>query len=170
MKSVGLAIFLTFAAAGFTHAKTLAIPDDNPIATVALPDSWGLDDLDDGIEAMSRDELVYVAVEAGAPTDPRSAAMSAASRLFEDKGIVADTESVVETECTTRGMPCMQLAFQGYDEDGPTSVVVAVVTVSDEGMLILTRWAPENLQPDDSVDMGRIIDSIQVAADPVVDP
>lgn len=169
MKALGLAAFLSIFAFCGAEAKTLAIPDDNPVATLALPDAWGLDDLDNGVEAASSDESVYMTVEAVAPGDPRAIAMAAANRLFEDKGIVADADSVAESDCTTRGMPCVQLVFQGYDEDGPTSVSVAVVSVSEDSMLALTRWAPENAAIDEGADLAGIIDSIQVA-DPVVDP
>ena len=66
MKALLIATLIALCLPAASRAKTYMLPDDEPVALIALPDAWAADDLDDGIEAVSPDEAVYVAVEAAA--------------------------------------------------------------------------------------------------------
>jgi hypothetical protein len=46
-----------------SHAKTYTVPDPNPVAVVTIPDDWTATTLPKGVEALSEDEAVYVAIE-----------------------------------------------------------------------------------------------------------
>ena len=143
MKSLIAAALFALCVPAFAQAKTYAIPDDEPMAMISLPDSWVSDDLDDGIEALSPDEAAYVAIEAVDRLDV-DGALSAARVFFDDKGIVVDPDSMTKTDIEVGGYSGFSLSFQGHDEDGPTRVTVYGLQVSEAGALMVTFWAPDD--------------------------
>ncbi len=162
MKALLIATLIALCLPAASRAKTYMLPDDEPVALIALPDAWAADDLDDGIEAVSPDEAVYVAVEAADRYDP-DGALAAARAFFDDKGIVVDRASTTPKDIEINGYAGFSLTFEGRDEDGPTHVVVSVLQVSEAGALMITYWASddgENANPDA---LSALLSSIQTA-------
>ena len=85
---VTLALGLAGAAA---NAATFPIPDENPIATVSIPDSWGPKTYDGGVEATSDDGGIYVAMEAVAAEDVKSA-LEEGLKFFVKSGVEINSE------------------------------------------------------------------------------
>lgn len=160
MKALMFAALFALSLPLAAHAKTYPIPDDDPIATVTLPDSWDTDDLDDGVEATSKDETVYVAIEAADLTDVKAATVEA-FKFFDEKGITIDKSSQKESEFTINGLKGFELSFKGKDEDGPTNVSVSVVTVSEKKVLMITYWASDEGEKNNADGLSKIINSIQ---------
>ncbi len=160
MRSLLFAALFAVALPLATQAKTYPIPDDDAVATVTLPDSWDVDDLDDGIEVTSPDESVYVAIEAEDLLDVKSATVEA-FKFFDEKGITIDKDSQKQNEFSVGGMKAFELAFKGRDEDGPTNVSVTVVTVSEKKVLMITYWASDEGEKANAEGLSKIINSIQ---------
>jgi hypothetical protein len=160
MKSLIFAALFALSLPFAAHAKTYPIPDEDPVATVTLPDSWDADDLDDGVEVTSPDEAVYVAVEAADLLDVKSATVEA-FKFFDEKGITIDKSSQKEHEFEVGGMKAFELGFKGKDEDGPTNVSITVVTVSEKKVLMITYWASDEGEKNNADGLSKIINSIQ---------
>ncbi len=160
MKSLIFAALLALALPAMAQAKTYPIPDEDPIATVSLPDSWEVDDLDDGIEVTSKDELVYVAIEAADLVDVKAATVEA-FKFFDEKGITIDKDSQKESDFTVNGLKGFELGFKGKDSDGPTNVSVSVITVSEKNVLMITYWASDEGEKNNADGLSKIINSIQ---------
>ena len=58
---VGLGTFALLASA---WAGDYKLPDQNPVASFTIPASWKPAEYEDGVEAISDDQSVYIAVEA----------------------------------------------------------------------------------------------------------
>jgi hypothetical protein len=143
-------------------AKVHPIPDEDPIATITLPDNWDVDDLDDGIEVASPDDSVYLAIEALDLVDSK-AAMAEAFKFFDKKGITVDNSSQKQNEFTVNGLGAFELGFKGRDEDGPTNVKITVIMVGPAKALMVTYWASDEGEKNLSGEMSNIIGSVQAA-------
>ncbi len=163
MKAFLFAALIAFAVPLAAHSKDYPLPDAEPMAAISLPDSWDVDDLDDGIEAVSKDELVYVAVETADAIDAR-AATTAAYSFFDDKGIVIDKASFRQSDIEVNGFSGFQLFFEGRDEDGPTRVSVTVLPVGETGAVMITYWASEDGEKSNPDGLMNIVNSVQARA------
>ena len=95
MQKFALWLTLTTALAVSAFAGTHKLPEEKPLATVTIPDSWKADDIEDGIEAISNDGEVYLAIET-TDADNVKEAMTASVEFLKEKGVTVD-ESTFKT-------------------------------------------------------------------------
>src|SRR5262245_32270516 len=84
-------------------AATYKIPEDNPVATVVIPDKgWEATKIARGIEVSDEDDEVYLAIE-GIDVDNVDAVVTAAVGYLERHGVSVDSSTLKETEGTVNG-------------------------------------------------------------------
>lgn len=137
-----LAVLFAVAApfSGAAWAKTIRLPDDNPVATVNIPDSWKPEEIDDGIQAQSPDASVYMSIEVGDVGNLNDLIDNTFAYLKKNK-VRIDDSTKKETEITINGLTVKDLTWTGRDADGPTVVGVSLIPVTPEKLLVLTHWA-----------------------------
>jgi hypothetical protein len=150
-------LFLSSAAA----AATFPIPDENPVATVSLPEKWESSPYDGGIESTSPDGKIYVAMEVVAAKDVKSATEEGLE-FFAKQGVEINPESLKTKDTKINGLSAFDLQFTGKDKDGPAKVSLTLVATNAEGkFLMLYYWGSEAGEQANGADLQAISDSIQ---------
>jgi hypothetical protein len=141
-------------------AKSFTIPDPNPVAVVTMPDDWESTEIAKGVESMSEDEKVYVAVEV---TELKDVAKAVADSIIwlKSKDVEIDRATQNQRDITINGMTGVQVKWDGKDEDGPTHVSLTVLSVTDTKGLILTYWASPEGEKENLKELSDIIDSLK---------
>jgi hypothetical protein len=142
-------------------AKTFPIPDDNPVATVSIPDAWEPKTYEGGVEATSADGAIYVAVESVAAADVKSATEEGV-KYFVKQGVTLDADSLKTREIKIGGLDAFDLAFTGKDKNGPANISLTLVaTNAKDKFLLIYYWGTSAGEKANLGDLKAIADSVQ---------
>lgn len=132
------AFFAAFAVSGI--AGTHKVPEEDPVATVTIPDSWKTDEVEDGIEVTSDDGEVYLAIE---ETDGDSVkeGMEEAIKYLQSKGVTVDSDSAKQEQRKLGEMDVVDVSWDGKDEEGAAKISLTVISVTKTEGLLLIYWA-----------------------------
>jgi len=156
-----LATFAVGLAAAAANAGSFAVPDENPIATVSIPDNWEPKPYEGGVEATSADGAIYVAIEQVAADDVKSA-LEDGLKFFVKSGVDIDADSGKTREAKINGLNAFDIVFSGKDKDGPTNVSLTLVETNAAGkFLLLYYWGSPAGEKANAADLQKISDSIQ---------
>ena len=140
--------------------KTYKIPDEMPIASITVPDSWKSTEIDKGIEAQSADGEVYFAVEATSAKGLEKTIEEAVEYL-KGEGVTVEESSMKQTEGTVNGMKGWDITWSGKDKEGAAVISLTVLAVSDDAGLMITYWgSPAGTKKFDK-ELGEILNSIK---------
>ena len=151
----GLALFVTDAS-----AKTFKLGDEKAVATITIPDSWNPEEIDDGVEATSKDTETYVAAEIIKATDIKSA-IDEGLAFFKKQGVTINQASLEKKEAKMSGFDAVSLQGTGKDKDGPTHVSLTLVIISGENIVMLTYWGTATGEESNGADLSKIAASIK---------
>lgn len=148
-------------APGLAQAKTYTVPDPNPIAVVTIPDDWTATALPKGVEALSDDETVYVAIEV---TELQDVAKAIADSIIwlKSKNVVIDRSTQAQRDINMNGLTGVEVRWSATDEDGPTQVSLTVLQANDTKGLVLTFWGTEEGAKENAVDLNAIASSLKL--------
>jgi hypothetical protein len=141
VKNLLLALVVIVGFSNVAFAKEFKIPDEeNAYASVEIPDGWKSEAYDKGVETVSKDGEVYLAVEAvGGESLDKS--IDEAMEYLKKQGVTVD-DSTAETEESKLGdMDVVYTNWAGKDEDGPCRVALSIVAVSKGKGLMILYWA-----------------------------
>ncbi len=158
---VRLAALALGLAGASANAATFPIPDESPIATVSIPDSWGPKAYDGGVEATSDDGAIYVAIEEVAADDVK-AATEEGLKFFIKSGVQINFDSQKTQDAKINGLDAFDMSFTGKDKDGPANVSLTLVkTNAKTKFLMLYYWGSPAGESANAKDLAAIADSIQ---------
>lgn len=141
LRSALLAAFLLAGPlAGGLAAKTMKLPAQNSAASVNVPDSWKPDPTDEGMEAVSPDGSVYIAIEVADIGNIEDLINENFAYLKKNK-VQINEKSRKDRELTLNGMHVADFSFDGRDKDGPTKISISLINVKPEKLLVVTYWA-----------------------------
>jgi len=156
-----LAAFALLFGATAADAKTFPVPDDDPIATVSVPDDWGPNAYDGGVEGTSPDGKVYIAVEEVAADDVKSAVAEGVG-FFLKSGVEIDPKTQKSQDVKINGLAAYDITFSGKDKDGPTEVSLTLVQTNAKAkFLLLYYWGSSEGEKANVAALKTISDSIQ---------
>jgi hypothetical protein len=143
-------------------ADTYSIPTSNPIATVNIPGSWKANAYRGGVEGLSPDGRVYVAVE-GIDANNVKAATEASIMWFQNEGVKIDESSAQSKELTTPdGLKALEMTFTGTDKTGPAKIAITLITTNRPGKFIMVSyWGDDAAEKANGKELGLIARSIQ---------
>ena len=145
----------------FTHpvlAKNLAFPEQSPIGTIVLPDSWKPREIEFGWEAKSPNDDIYFSIEMINDKLIDKVANSTDAWMKDNK-IQLKANPVVE-ELTLGGLFAKAFKYQATDENGPT-VVYQVFVMAKKGAALITIWGSEEEQKTREKELDMIMNSIK---------
>jgi len=146
------------------HAGTHNIPKVEPLATVTIPDQCTTEPYmeGEGVEANSEDGEVYLAIETTASEGVEDAIKDAAEYLA-GKGVSFDDKSMKQSKRKINEMDAEEVSWDGEDDEGPTKIGVAVVSVTSEKGVLLIYWSsPEGAEKNREA-IDKIVTSITKA-------
>lgn len=145
MKALAAISLLALLAAPLpAFAGTFAIPADEPVATVSIPDAWEPKPYDGGAEGTSPDGKVYVAIEM-VKADDVGKATEDGIKWFAKQGVEIDPATMKTKDIKINDLPAFDITMSGKDKDGPAEVSLTLVaTNSPTKFLFLYYWgSPE---------------------------
>jgi hypothetical protein len=151
---------LLLGAPSFAYAKNFAIPKDNPVATVVLPDDWDAETIDSGVEVTSKDGEVYIAFETVKATKIQDAIGEAIDYLVK-KGVKLDASSMKQKDITINGMPGADIDWTGTDKDGATEISLTMLFPTKERLVMLTYWGTPEGGKANAETLNKIAQSIK---------
>ena len=140
MKTFLLAVMLTAALAVPVLAETFKIPDDDPIVTITVPDGWTATQIDKGIELMSDDDEVYLAIE-GTQMKGLVELTVDAVKFLNRAGVTVDKSTEKSSEGTVNGFKVNDIGWAGKDKDGDVLVHLMILTITPTKGVLFTYWA-----------------------------
>ncbi len=155
-----LALALIAALVAPAFGKTFKVPDESPVASITVPDSWKSKEIDKGIESQSADSEVYFAVEA---TDAKELEKTVAEAVefLKGQGVTVDSSTMKQSEGTINGMKGWDITWNGKDKEGNAIVSLTILAVSDTKALIITYWASPEGTTKFAKELGEILNSIK---------
>ncbi|MEJ1160700.1 histidine kinase [Prosthecomicrobium sp. N25] len=157
-----LAAALAFAVPSLAEARIFKLGTP-VVASVDLPANWKPTAIEAGVEAVSPDEEIYLAVEVASVASAEKAVTEALEYLLK-QGVKVDDKTVKQTEGTINGMPLFEISAKGQDDDGAeTDISVAVAVVNETTMLVLTYWGSETGEKNHAETLVKIAQSLKKA-------
>ena len=159
-----LAILGAYAVAPSLPAASHSLPKEKPLASITLPDDWKAEVYNEGegVEAVSPDKQVYLAIETTDADNVEDATKEAAEYLA-NKGVMFDDESIKKSEQKINGMDATRISWEGEDDNGPAKISLAIVAVTPEHGLLLVYWASPEGEKKNQEALNAIIQSIKKA-------
>ena len=160
MKTLTLAVLFAFALITPAFAKTFKVPDEGSFASITIPDDWKSKEIDKGVEAQSKDDEVYFAVEA---TDAKGVekTIEEAVDFLKEQGVTVDTKTQKQSEGKINGMEGVDITWNGKDKEGDAIISLTILAVRKDKALIITYWAsPEGTKNHDK-ELGEILKSVK---------
>ncbi|MFN4205279.1 MAG: histidine kinase [Agrobacterium albertimagni] len=154
------AILLITASTAF--AGTFTFPSDEPAAIVDIPDDWQPTETDYGVEANSPDAGTYISFDVAGAEDMEQV-MTDVFAFLEENGVVPDPASQHESKDDLNGMPFQTIDWKGTDKDGPVSIGVGIIGLSDEKIAIVTYWASTETEAENMPEVGKILATLKPA-------
>jgi hypothetical protein len=160
MKRIILACAIAAIVSIPAFAKSFAIPSENPVATVVLPDDWNADEIDTGVEVTSKDDEVYMAFETVKASSAEEA-LNEGLDYLKAKGVKLDESSMKQQEMNINGMKGIAVNFTGKDKDGDAEISLILLGASKDRLVMLTYWSsPEGAKANGDA-LNKIADSIK---------
>lgn len=125
-----------FIAPGF--AKNLAIPAKDPIATIAIPDKWKLEEIQYGYSAKSPDGDVFFSVEYA--VESRVDKMFAETKTWMKENKIKTKDEGVQKEMEIGGLPAKIFTYVATDENGDTQIDFVTIPAGKR-LILITIWA-----------------------------
>jgi hypothetical protein len=164
MKIITIIVVLSLGFCSAAFAERFKLPEDSPVATINIPESWEPKTYDNGVEATSDDGSVYLAVEAVDVTgDAIGDSIEECIKYLKKKGVTFDAASQKKTEGNLNGFPFYDLSWQGKDEDGECKVSVSIAVVSEKKCLVFLYWASPKGEEKNKETLTLISDSIMAS-------
>ncbi|RWX75754.1 histidine kinase [Neorhizobium lilium] len=161
MKNIFAAAALaTMLAPTLSFAETLKFPSDAPIAQITIPDAWGPEETETGIQATSDDSAIYLSIDvADAKTSDK--VVSDAVDFLQKNGITIDEKTQKESEDSVNGMQMSNLDWDGKDKDGPVSIGLSFVQPRADKLLVITYWGTKGEQEKHAKELMALINSLK---------
>ena len=140
-------------------AHNFAVPEKNPVATLVIPDSWKIDDIDYGYSAKSSDGDVFFSVEYA--TGSRIEKMLDNNTDWMKENHIKAKGKPVEKQIEIGGLPAKLLHYDASDEDGDTIVDFVLIPAGEGRVIMLTLWGSEGQLKANQADIDVIKKSIK---------
>ena len=159
MKKLLLGVAVAAALATSAFAKNLAVPTDDPVVTLTVPNTWTMKEIDFGYSAVSpgKDVAFYVEYAAG----KRVKAMTDLNKEWLAENSIKTIGDPEESELDFNGVKGSVLKFKAKDENGPTNVNFAFIPAGKERVIMLTLWGSDEEQEKHRSDVNAILSSIK---------
>ncbi len=161
MSKLPLALVLASLLAGSpAFAKTFKLPDDKPVVSLTIPDSWKPEEIDKGVQGQTEDSTVFLSAETTKSKEDMGTIIDETFAMLKEHKVVLDNDSKKENKFDINGLPADELLYSGKDEDGATSVSITFVTVNDT-ILVFTYWASPEGEKKHQKEIASLVQSVK---------
>ena len=163
MEKTIFAICLTFALlATDTSAGTLKIPKDEPIVSVTIPDSWEPEEIDDGIQCESPDQVATMIFEVTPEKGVNELIDANVEWLMTDHKVDVDVKSQTTKDFESGGLSWKRVSWEGKSEEHGDAMVGFLFTEVAEGKLLaVTYWITKKDLAKQQDQIAKIYESVK---------
>jgi len=159
MKKLMLAAVVLVSVALPALAKNFAVPEKNPVATLAIPDTWKTEEIEFGYSAKSPDNDIFFSAEYA--TGARVDAMLENNSDWLKENKITSKEKPAESEINIGGLSAKMLTVNGADENGPTVVEFVFIPAGPKRLVMLTLWGSQEERKANEADIKLIESSVK---------
>jgi hypothetical protein len=141
------------------RAKNFAIPEKNPAATLSIPDSWTIENIEYGYSAKPSDGSLFFSVEYAAPS--RVEKMLDNNSEWMKENHINPKGKPVEKEIEVGGLSAKLLHFEATDDEGDTLVDFLFIGGGNGRLIMLTLWGSDDELKANQADIEKIKSSIK---------
>lgn len=137
------------------------VPEEEPIATVAIPNKWQVKQIGEAIDARSSDGTLHFLVT---PVEQKKVAetMGEVMRYIRGSGgIVVKPESRKNEAGTINGTDVQHATWQGKDKSGDVTIRFTVFSLSDDKRLLAACWGSPAAEKKYQADLKKMLESIK---------
>lgn len=142
-------------------AANFNVPEDKPLASVIVPDSWSPNSYDGGVEGTSKDGSTYVAFEVVEAKDVETATKEALETFIKG-GVEIDFKSAVQKDTKLNGIDAFEIAYTGTEKGKATHVSVTLALVDPNHFLFVSYWGTPAGEKANMDDLIKIEASIKI--------
>jgi hypothetical protein len=139
-------------------AKTLAVPEKDPVALLTIPDTWKQQEIEFGYSGMSPDGAIFFSVEYAKAN--RIDKLFALNEAWMKENKITPTGEAKKQEIKLGGLPASLFVYQATDENGPTEIDFVLIPAGKR-IVLLTLWGSEQEQKDNKADIDIIKNSVK---------
>jgi len=140
-------------------AKNFAVPEKNPAATLVIPDSWKIEEIDYGYSAKSSDGDVFFSVEYAGGS--RIEKMLENNTDWMKENHIQAKGKPVEKDIEIGGLSAKLVHYDAADENGDTMVDFVVIPAGHGRVIMLTLWGSEEELKANQADIDAIKKSVK---------
>jgi hypothetical protein len=153
-------ILVAFAA--IADAKTIKIPEDKPVVSVNVPDSWEPEATDKGIAIESPDKIVTVFFEVTSPKGVEDLIDENVDWLMKDQKVEIDRESQSEKDFKNGDINWSRISWDGNNKEfGPATVGFLMTKVGNK-ILTVTYWITKKDHEKQMPALDKILSSVKI--------
>jgi hypothetical protein len=140
-------------------ADTFKLPENKPVVSFILPDSWKPTETESGLQAASVDGEIYLALEFF-DADSMKDVVDANMTFLDTQGVTVDKTPKSEGDSTLNDMAISHMSYRGTDKDGPCEVSLSFVSVAPGKGLMITYWGSTDAADKHKESLEKILNSI----------
>ena len=140
-------------------AKNFAVPEKNPAATLSIPDSWTIENIEYGYSAKPSDGSLFFSVEYAGPS--RVEKMVDNNTEWMKENHIKPKGKPLEKDIEVGGLSAKLLHFDATDEEGDTLVDFLFIGGGNGRVIMLTLWGSEDELKANEADIEKIKGSIK---------
>lgn len=164
MRRVMTAIVLACALVAPAMAKTLTIPESDPLVNIEVPDSgWEVTKIARGVEISTADDELYLAIKATGAASTKELIDQAVNYLKRE-GVTIDLKTQKESQGKVNGFDVADVGWEGKDKDGDVVIHLTVMSITPEREILFTYWASPKGDKKYDPETAKIFQSVKKAA------
>jgi hypothetical protein len=140
-------------------ADTFKLPENKPVVSFVLPDSWKPTETDSGLQAVSVDGEIYLALEFF-DEDSMKDVVEANMNFLETQGVTVEKKPKSEGDSTLNDMSISHMSYKGTDKDGSCEVSLSFLAVAPGKGLMITYWGSTDAADKHKESLEKILNSI----------
>lgn len=157
------AVFSFLLLVGPAFAATHKVPEDEPIATVEIPDKWQTGQRGEAIEATSPDGAVHFLVVPPERNKVAEAMGEAMRYIRNSGGIVVRPESRKDEAGKINGTDVQHVTWEGKNKSGDVTIRFTAYSLSQDKPLVAVYWGSPAAEKKYWLDLKTMLESIRKA-------
>ena len=122
-------------------AKNFAVPTKNPTVTLAIPDTWKIEEIEFGYSAVSPGKDVFFSVEFATAGKIETMMKNNEKWMKENKIKMVKPTQV---EAPLNGIDSTVIRFETTDENGPTTLEFIMIPGGSNRVIVFTLWGSDD--------------------------
>ena len=142
-------------------AKTVKIPEEDPSASVNVPDSWGPEATERGVATESEDKeaTVFFEVTTAKGTD---ALLDENIAWLKEQKVSINEKSKSEKDFKVGAMSWSRVSWDGTSEEwGPATIGFAFSDIGNGKVLVVTYWITKKGWDKHEAELDKIFESVK---------